>query len=109
MTGAFVAAALLMTAGSAFASTCLRLRDIQDASSKDGKNLVVTMRDGTVYNNRLQGVCSQLKFEGFVWVAHNDEVCDRENTIRVLNGGQVCQLGVFTPVPKKTVMPPAPH
>jgi hypothetical protein len=89
----------LGAAGSASASSCLKLRDIRDTVSNDGKTLVVTLNNGKVYNNRLQGVCSELKFQGFSWVTHNDEVCDNENTLRVLDSGQMCQLGVFVPAP----------
>jgi hypothetical protein len=100
LTGVFAA-----TAASAAPNKCVRIRDIQSAKSDDGKILTFTMKDGTVLYNHLQGTCSQLKFNGFVWVVHGgEEVCENQQSLRVLQSGQVCVLGKFgAPPPPKAI------
>ena len=100
LAGLVFAGALAATPASA--RVCLNTRDIVGSSSKDGKILDFTMRDGTLYRNHLQGVCSDLKYEGFVWVVHGpEEVCENMQSLRVINSGQVCVLGKFdAPIPK---------
>jgi len=79
------------------ANTCLRTRDIVSTASKDGKTLVFKMRDGRTLVNHLQGICPNLKFEGFAWVIRGgvDEVCENAQSLRVLRSGEVCVLGKF--------------
>ena len=85
-----------LLAGPAGAVTCLKVRDIQSAVSADGKVLVVTMRDGTVWNNTLRGGCPGLVFNGFVWtVPSTGEVCEDSQTLRVLQSRELCRLGKF--------------
>ena len=78
-------------------NTCLRTRDIVSTDSKDGKTLVFKMRDGRTLVNHLQGICPDLKFEGFAWVVRGgtEEVCENEQSLRVLRSGEVCVLGKF--------------
>lgn len=104
----FITAGLLLALAGPASATCLRLQDMKDAQAPDGKTLIVTMNNGKVWHNRLVGSCSELKWQGFAWTTHSDDVCDREQSLRVLNSGQICQLGVFEPgpAPKKTVAPP---
>jgi hypothetical protein len=106
--GLLLSGALL--ASPAYANICLNSRDIVSATSKDGRVMVFTMRDGRVLRNHLQGVCPDLRFNGFVWVLHgNDDVCENMQSLRVLKSGQVCQLGKFEPpAPPKPAAPPAP-
>ena len=81
------------------AGVCLRVKDIKSSdAAKDGASITFTMNDGKVYRNDLGGRCNDLQFNGFVWTVRSDEVCDNENGIRVLQSGQVCKLGKFTPV-----------
>ncbi len=76
---------------------CINSRDIVSTNSKDGRTLVIKMRDGRTLVNHLQGVCSDLKFNGFVWSLHSGDtqVCENEQSLRVLQSGQVCILGKF--------------
>ena len=85
---------------SASAAICLRERDIKSTTpSPDGKMLTMVMRDGKVWQNRLQGACPDLKFDGFVWVIRGTEgVCENSQSLKVLQSGQVCILGKFTPM-----------
>jgi hypothetical protein len=85
------------------ANTCLPTRDIVSTDSKDGKTLVFKMRDGRTLVNHLRGICPDLKFDGFSWVIRGglDEVCENEQTLRVLRSGEVCVLGKFDPATSK--------
>ena len=63
------------------------------------------MRDGTQWRNKLQGRCPDLAYEGFAWYIRNPDnsVCENEESLKVLQSPEVCQLGKFekvTPMPK---------
>jgi hypothetical protein len=90
-------AAGLLSAAPASARTCINTRDIVGSDSKDGKALDFTMRNGTMIRNHLQGVCSDLRFNGFVWELRggDQEVCEGMQSLRVIRSGQVCVLGKF--------------
>jgi hypothetical protein len=94
--------AILALAGVVLASPawadkiCLNTRDIVSSKSTDGKLLVFTMRDGRTMVNHLQGVCPDLKFNGFVWtIRDTNQVCEKEQSLQVLRSGQTCVLGKF--------------
>ena len=78
---------------------CLALRDIASTEpNKEGTAIDFKMRNGTTYHNDLQGRCADMSFNGFKWVTRGlDEVCEEQQTLRVLDTGQTCQLGKFTP------------
>jgi hypothetical protein len=77
---------------------CLRTHDIVSTDSKDGKTLVFKLRDGRTLVNHLRGICPGLKFNGFAWVIRgSEEVCENEQTLRVLQSGEICMLGKFAP------------
>ena len=61
--------------------------------------MVFKMRDGRTYVNHLQGACPDLKFNGYSWALRGGDtkVCEREQTLRVLQSGEVCVLGEFDP------------
>ena len=87
----------LTTAASA--AVCLRNKDIESTTSTDGKSLIVKMHDGKVWKNQLQGACPDLRFNGFAWVIRGPEgVCENTQSLQVLQSGQICVLGKFTPV-----------
>jgi len=99
-----VTAIALMAAAAlpASATMCVQSRDIEGTNSKDGKLLTFKMRDGRVLVNHLQGVCSDLRFEGFVWVLHGtDDICENQQSLKVLRSGQTCLLGKFDVVKDK--------
>jgi ABC-type transport system substrate-binding protein len=77
---------------------CLSLRDISSTDpSKDGTSITFKMRNGVSWRNDLQGRCPDLWFNGFKWVIQSPEqVCENQETFRVLDSGQVCTLGKFT-------------
>jgi len=97
---------LTIAAASPAAAMCVQSRDILSTNSKDGKLMTFRMRDGSVLVNHLQGVCSDLKFEGFVWVLRGtDDICESQQSLRVLRSGQTCLLGKFDVVKAKPVKP----
>jgi len=86
---------------------CISTREITGQTIEgNGKAIVFRMRDGTYMRNTLQGVCPDLKFDGFVWTIRNPDqtVCEKMQSLRVLNSGEICTLGKFDKVPA-----PAPH
>ena len=90
----------------AAASMCVRTRDILSTNSKDGKLMTFKMRDGRILVNHLQGVCSDLKFNGFVWIIRGtQEVCENQQSLKVLRSGQICLLGKFDVVKDKPKTP----
>ncbi len=84
---------------------CLNLREIYSTDpAKDGKSIDFKLRNGAIYHNDLNGRCPDLWFSGFKWVVQGPElICDNEQSLHVLQSGQVCTLGKFTQ------MTPAPR
>src|SRR3569833_4073493 len=73
---------------------CVSDRDIVNTTpSNDGKLLTLKMRDGRVLVNHLQGICNDLRFNGFVWVLHGvNDICENQQTNREQQSGQTYQL-----------------
>ena len=83
-------------------AVCIDTRMIKDSKAeKGGGALLFTMRDGTHYRNQLTSKCPDLDYNGYVWTIRNPDntVCDNQETIRVIQSGEICQLGKFTKVP----------
>lgn len=96
LTGVFAA-----TAAWAAPPRCVNTKDIVRTSSKDGKVLKFVMNDGKVLYNHLQGVCPTLRFNGFVWVIRGPQtVCEGQQSLQVIDTGEVCVLGKFSTSPK---------
>ena len=94
--------ATVAVATPATAKMCVQSRDILSTDSKDGKLMTFKMRDGSVLVNHLKGVCSDLRFEGFVWeLRGNDDICENQQTLKVIRSGQTCLLGKFDVVKAK--------
>ena len=93
-------------ASPASANMCVQVRDIASTDSKDGKLMTFKMRDGRILVNHLQGICTDLRFEGFVWVVRGTEdVCENQQSLKVLRSGQICTLGKFDVVKDKPKAP----
>ena len=107
---AFLAIGLLAAAIlPAQAALCVSERDIVSTTpSNDGRQLTLKMRDGRVLVNHLQGRCSDLRFNGFVWVLRgNNDICENMQTLRVIQSGQTCMLGKFEQTGKTAPAAPA--
>jgi hypothetical protein len=100
-----VMALTIVAVSPAAANICVRSREIQSTDSKDGKLMTFKMKDGRVLVNHLQGICSDLRFEGFTWVLRggDESICENQQTLRVLRSGQICILGKFDVVKEKTI------
>ena len=99
-----ILALTVAAASPAAAKMCVQSRDILGTNSKDGKLMTFRMRDGSVLVNHLQGTCSDLKFEGFVWVLRGtNDICENEQSLKVIRSGQTCLLGKFDVVKAKPV------
>ena len=101
-----IAAAITLAAISpaSAANMCVNSRDIQGTDSKDGKLMTFQMKDGRVLVNHLQGVCSDLRYEGFEWtIRGTEDVCENQQSLKVLRSGQTCLLGKFDVVKDKPV------
>ncbi len=106
-------AVFLLTACPAFAADearhiCIDTRNIRNSNVKDhGAAILFQMNDGTQWRNELQGKCPDLDFEGYVWTIRNPDgsVCEFEQTLRVLQSGEVCTLGKFTRVTPTSFFP----
>lgn len=86
---------------------CLNNQDVRSASSNDGKTMIFRMRNGTTYINHLRGVCPGLRFNGFIWELRGiNDICENQQTLRVLKSGEVCMLGKFDPPLPPGVKPP---
>lgn len=89
---------------------CLNNQDVQSATSNDGKTMVFRMRNGTTYINHMRGSCPGLRFNGFVWELRGiNDICENQQTLRVLKSGEVCMLGKFDPPQAPGVKPPRPQ
>jgi hypothetical protein len=101
-----VLALVAVSAVPASANMCIRQRDIAGTSSKDGKTMTFRMNDGRVLVNHLQGNCSDLRFEGFAWnVPGTQDICEYQQSLHVLQSGQICVLGKFDVVKDKPAAP----
>lgn len=88
---------------------CLNNKDVLSTRSDDGKTMVFRMRDGRTYINHMHGACPGLKFNGFVWVLRGiDQICENQQTLRVLKSGETCMLGKFDPPLPPGAKLPAP-
>lgn len=100
-------AATMFAGGTEAAPVCLRIYDMLESHpAHDGGSITFRMRDGSVWRNDLQGPCSDLRYDGFVWGVRNASglVCEDIQPIRVLRSNQTCMLGKFTQLaPSRTV------
>ena len=102
-TAALSLALTALAAPAMAAPICISTREITGQTIEGrGKAIVFQMRNGTYMRNTLQGTCPDLDFDGFVWVVRNPDqtVCEKMQSLRVLNSGEVCTLGKFEQVPK---------
>jgi len=76
---------------------CLAATDVDHTHVVDQSNILFYMRNGEVWKTHLTPACVNLKMSGFTMVGHPDQFCANAQTIQVIDGGAICQLGNFTP------------
>jgi hypothetical protein len=86
------------------APVCLRPNEIDHTQTVDASNILFYMRGGKIWRNTLQGPCPGLRFNGFAYEVHGDEICSNMQSIHVIHDEELCFLGAFTPY----VPPPKP-
>jgi len=88
------------------ASVCLQTFQIDHTSVLDTKTIIFHMKGGKAWKNTLLNPCAGLNFHGFIMNVHGgtDEVCSNQQSIKVLESGNICMMGEFTPyaVPEKS-------
>ena len=96
---------LVSSSGTAQAPTpssgtvCLNLRDIQRTEVQDDRTILFHMRNGGIWQNSLRQICPMLKTSPWTQVLHGvDQVCSNQQFIHVIQTGNTCSLGEFTPV-----------
>jgi len=103
-----VAASMLLSIGPAVAQApaqpsghvCLSLREIQRTETPNDRTILFHMRDGKVWRNTLKQNCPMLRVSPYAQVLPNGEmVCANQQFIHVLQTGNTCTLGEFTPLP----------
>ena len=107
---ALAALFLVMTAAPALAQSpapnpdrvCLNIRDVQRTETPDDRTILFHMRNGQVWRNTLKQVCPMLRTSPYSQVLRNgDLVCSNQQFIEVLQTGNTCILGDFTPAGEK--------
>jgi hypothetical protein len=76
---------------------CLQSTAIENTTTVDASTILFHMRNGTVWKNTLKVPCPGLKFHGFSYLTRADEVCSDAQAISVIETGEACELGTFTP------------
>jgi hypothetical protein len=82
---------------------CLRPSDVPNepiprTKVLDPQTVLFYTREGQVWENRLKTPCRGLMFHGFSVVGRGDgEICSNATSIRVIESGETCVLGAFTP------------
>ena len=76
---------------------CLKTNWIDRTTVVNERKILFHMKDGKVYSSELSHPCLGLRFNGFVYTTSYMELCGKSESIRVLNSGQICTLGNFTP------------
>jgi hypothetical protein len=77
---------------------CLKTNWIDKTTVVGPQEILFRMKDGKTYSSRLRTPCIGLRNFGFAYVTSYMELCGKSESIRVLETGQVCTLGNFTPV-----------
>ena len=81
------------------APVCFSTREIAVIEPQgDGRVLLFTMRNGSVWRNDLVGWCPNLRFNGFAWFPPTSKICEHEQSLRVQHSGEICSAGKFSEI-----------
>ena len=98
----FPAAAQVVGPQNPTGPVCLNLGDVPKepighTKVLDPQTILFYTRDGKVWKNTLKTRCPGLMSRGFVLRGAEGEVCSNATTISVIDSGETCTLGAFTP------------
>ena len=79
------------------APICLQSNRIDRTTVVNPRTILFHMKDGKVWRSEMRTPCLGLKFNGFAYASHDDEICGGLQSIHVLRTEEVCMLGSFTP------------
>lgn len=86
--------------GASANNSCINPTEIKSQTIVSNDEIRFEMRNGEAWVNKLPTSCPGLKVEGgFTWDVRGMRVCSNQETITVLNTGNRCMLGAFTPAP----------
>ena len=97
LVGATGALAQSPSASQAGNHICLWTKDIDHTHVVNPQTILFYTRDGHVWRNDLKGPCPGLQFHGFAYVTRSQQICGPEIGIHVLQSGEACVLGEFSP------------
>jgi len=84
--------------GSTPGHVCLNIREVQRTETPDDRTIIFHMRDGKIWRNTLKQNCPMLRTSPYTQVVRNgDQVCANQQFIHVIQTGNTCTLGEFTP------------
>ena len=87
-------------------NVCINIREIQRTEIPDDRTIIFHMRGGMVWQNKLKTVCPMLRVSPYTQIIHGtDTVCSNQQFIHVIQTGNDCVLGEFTPLPKEAPGP----
>jgi hypothetical protein len=68
----------------------------------DPQHVLFYMSNGKIWLNTLKAPCPGIMFHGFSFVTPEDDVCANSTPISVIESGETCTLGPFTPYTQTT-------
>jgi len=78
-------------------TTCLKTVLVDHTDVKDASTIMFTMKDGAVWKNTLKNPCTTLPHNGYIYSPTvPDNICGNLQMIKVIQTGEICQLGDFT-------------
>ena len=83
-------------------TTCLKTVMVDHTQVKDPSTIIYYMKSGEVMKNTLKNPCTTLPHNGYIYTpTPPDNICGDLQRIKVIQTGEVCELGAFTRMPPK--------
>ena len=76
---------------------CLWTYQVDHTHYVNPTTMLFYMKDGKVWQNNLKTPCPSLSLHGFTYVSRSDQICGPEIGINVIQTGESCTLGNFSP------------
>lgn len=82
-------------------TTCLKTVLVDHTQVVDPVTILYFMKGGEVWKNSLNNPCTTLPHNGYIYMpTPPDNICGNLQRIKVIQTGEVCELGAFTPAPQ---------